>query len=978
MRKFLFSVLVCLSFHLCLQAEEKQITLASENSVVDILVDGNDNQTVRLSTGLFSEDIERLTGKKPVIKNSAASLSRFCVIIGSIGESEVINDLVKRKKINISEIKGKWEAAVTEIVDHPYEGVEKALVIAGSDRRGTAFAVLDISKRIGVSPWYYFADVTPTHKDRIVLTQERTIQKTPSVKYRGIFINDEMWGIRPWAFRTLAPEEGKGLGPTAYAKVFELLLRLKANCIWPAMHQQTRAFNLYPENKLVADKYGIVMGTSHCEPMLRNNIVGAEWDREHMGEDFNYVTNKQMVYDYWEKAVKSNGKYENIYTLGKRGKDDEPAKEVNYKILGDIIKDQRHILAEHVNKDVTKVPQMMIFYTEVLNMYNQGAEIPDDVIFCWPDDNFGNMRQLPNAKEQKRKGGSGVYYHFQWINGATSAYPWVYTSPLALTWYEMKKAYDYNAREFWIVNVGDIKPAEIAIDHFLSMAWDITKFEKNEPVKFVKEWATYNFGSQYAEDIAEVFQKHTELGYVRRPEHLVSYNGRANKISFNLFSPINYNDEAQRRIDEYDALQKKAEKIYDALPVHLKDAFFETVLYSVKGAALQNKKILYAQKSILCGEEKRGSAARYAAMAQNAEDSIFRLIDHYNTGMVTVGSKWNYMASLPGPWGSQWRQWDMPEMSTYSGVGIQKLNASLEGGKRDTLPGISVFNKDRRFIDLYNSGNGRVYWNVEKCADWVKFSKTEGMLWDEERIWVEVDWDKAPKGTNLEDLIVINWRSSNDEFIHYELQSPERQKQYLDGTISFTKDQDKIRIHLSAFNPEMKVPAKGFVESNGYISMEAENFSRKNNTSLASWNVLEGLGRSGNSVTVLPTTIPAVTAVKDIMKKSPSLEYDIYTFTSGKAALTLNCSPSIPINREYKLRYAYSIDNGEPVIAKSKSSRSVAANLLSLTDIINLPEAGQHTLKIWLVDPGLIIDKIILNTGGVVESYLGPQESAYY
>ena len=289
--------------------------------------------------------------------------------------------------------------------------------------------------------------------------------------------------------------------------------------------------------------------------------------------------------------------------------------------------------------------------------------MPDDVIICWPDDNFGNIRQLPDRKEQQRSGGSGIYYHFQWLNGATTAYTWTCTTPLALTWSEMKKAYDYGANKLWVVNVGDIKPAEINIEYFMQMAWDISVWDHQNSSQFITQWATREFGREHAAAIADIMNKHYELGYARRPENMVMWNGRENKLSWEWFSITDYDDEAQRRMDEYGTLIKKVDRVYDSLPPEKKDAFFEMVVYNVKGTALQNIKVLNAQKSIAYGEQKRSSAAGYAAKAQEAEDEINKLIHHYNRELVSVGNKWDHMASLPGPWGEQWHQWDMPPLS---------------------------------------------------------------------------------------------------------------------------------------------------------------------------------------------------------------------------------------------------------------------------------------------------------------------------
>lgn len=957
--------------------KKNDFALVKNGFAADILLDSKDSETVLLATGLFSDDVERVTGQKPAVKFSTNSISGICVIVGSIGESSTIKKLIKKKIINISEIEGKWEACLIQVVENPMKGVNKALVVAGSDRRGTAFGLMELSKQIGVSPWYYFADVPPAKRKEIVIESGRFIQKQPSVKYRGIFINDEMWGIRPWAMNTLAPGEGKGLGPTTYAKIFELLLRLKANTLWPAMHQQTRPFNYYEENKVVANKYGIIMGSSHIEPMMRNNMAGAEWDQEYPEEQWNYVNNKEHIYKYWENRVKRNGKYENIYTIGKRGKDDEAGKEVNVEVLQEIFTDQREILGKWVNKDVSKVPQVLIPYTEILELYNKGLQVPEDVIICWPDDNFGYIRQLPDKKEQKRSGGSGIYYHFQWLNGATTAYPWLHTTPLALTWMEMKKAYDYNARNLWIVNVGDIKPAEVGIEHFMQMAWDISSFEKNEPKKFLTSWASREFGVEYAAEIAWIMEKHFELGYARRPEHMVMLD-RTNVLKWDWFSLSNYNDEAQQRIDAYNSLIERVDKVYELLPLHLKDAFFQMVVYNAKGAALHNLKVLYAQKSNIYGKERRASAANYAAMAQQAENEIDSMIHHYNRGQLTVGSKWDHMASLPGPWGNQWHQWDMPPLSTYSGEGLPKMQLSPEGSEKEQLPAFSVYNRDKRFIDIYNTGNGVVYWEANVSNDWIKLSESSGRLFDEKRIYVTIDWEHAPGGVDTEGLITFKWKSSSDEeWRSWENLSETNKEAYKEGTLSNTDAKDNIEVRFSLFNPGEPSLDKvsGFVESNGYISIEAEHFTGKTNGENSSWNLIEGLGRTGNSVAVLPTNIPSYNSAAEIISKSPSIEYEIYTFTEGEVLLELNCIPSLPVNTESGLRFAVSLDDEKPVIVLNKGDRDVINNLLKVKTKLNISGQGQHILKIWMVDPGLVIDKIIINTGGVKASYFGPPES---
>lgn len=438
----------------------------------EICVDARDFKVVQIAADCLSADVERVTGIQPTVKTNAQELSENVVLIGAIGRSALIDRLVESGKLDVSGIVGKWETFVIATVANPMPGVRSALVIAGSDRRGTAFGVFSVSEAIGVSPWVWWADVAPAHRETLIVENKTFTSQPPAVKYRGIFINDEDWGLQPWAAKTFEPETGD-IGPKTYAKVCELLLRLKANYLWPAMHPSTKAFNHYPKNKIVADDYAIVMGSSHAEPMLRNNV--SEWTLPK--EQWNYEKDRDVVRKYWEQRVQENGRYENTYTIGMRRIHDSAmpgGKNTADKVrlLQQVISDQREMLARNVNANVEQVPQIFVPYKEVLPLYQRGLKIPDDVTLVWPDDNHGYIRQLSNPEEQMRGGGAGVYYHLSYW-GKPEDYLWLSTVPPALIWEEMSKAYDHGARTVWVVNVGDIKPTEIGLEFFC--AWRGTR-----------------------------------------------------------------------------------------------------------------------------------------------------------------------------------------------------------------------------------------------------------------------------------------------------------------------------------------------------------------------------------------------------------------------------------------------------------------------------------------------------------------------
>ncbi len=555
-------------------AQPNAFALVSEKSAARILTDPADAKVVSIAAQCLADDIARVTGRKPDDNGKTA------VIIGTVGKSKLIDGLVAAKKLNVSAIRGKWESFIVTTVSDPLPGVSTALVIAGSDRRGTAFGAFDLSETIGVSPWVWWADVAPMHRDTLFLSTGARVQTSPSVKYRGIFINDEDWGLQPWAAKTFEPET-KDIGPKTYAKVFELLLRLKANYLWPAMHPSTKAFNFYPQNKIVADDYAIVMGSSHAEPMLRNNVD--EWDKATRGE-WDYEKNRDGVYKYWEERVKENRSFENSYTIGMRGIHDSEitgggTTKDKVARLQRVIADQRQMLAQNVNPEVEKIPQVFVPYKEVLTLYQNGLKVPDDITLVWPDDNHGYIRQLSTPAEQKRTGGSGVYYHLSYW-GAPEDYLWLCTTPLALTWEEMRKAYDHCARDLWVVNVGDIKPNEIGMDFFLRMAWNVDEWQESAQSAYLTQWAAKTFGKDNSEKIAAIQDEYYRLNGPTKPEHLL-------KAQF-----TDHGGEKEQRLKRFAALVEKTNAIYQQIPAEKKDAFYQLVVYPVRCSALMNQKYL--------------------------------------------------------------------------------------------------------------------------------------------------------------------------------------------------------------------------------------------------------------------------------------------------------------------------------------------------------------------------------------------------
>lgn len=931
-----------------------RFALVDKMAAADVFVEEDDWKVARIAASDFTLDVERVTGIKPRLKQETSGLSGRSVLIGTIGRSAVIDRLVASGLLDVTGIKGQWESFVIATVRNPLPGVEHGLVIAGSDRRGTAYGVYELSKRIGVSPWYWWADVTPVRMEELHVSTDRLSVGPPAVKYRGIFINDEMWGIRPWAQGNHAPEEGKGIGPKTHARIFELLLRLRANYLWPAMHLHTNPFNSYPENKQVADDHAIIMGSSHIEPMLRNNMIGAEWDREG-GGDWNYQTNGAEIRRYWERRIIENGKFENIYTIGIRGKDDEPmygnlSQSEQISLLERVFRDQRGLLSRHVNPDPSRVPQVFIPYTEVLGLYDAGLKVPDDVIICWPDDNFGYIRRLPNEQERKRPGGSGVYYHIQWINGATSAYPWLNTMPLTLMAAEMTKAWEYGADRLWVLNVGDIKPGELGMDFFLDMACNPGRRKPEAVRDYLIEWATRDLDAKHAADIADIMMEYFQLGFTRRPEHLVQFK-KGQALQYSWFSHDLHNDEAGRRLERYATIARRARAIYESLPKERADAFFQLVLYPVECASLMNEKIIRADLSMRHAADGRATAREHAFGARAAAERIIGLTQHYNEGLLTAGGKWRHMMTWsPGPWGNQRHQFEMPPLSDYDGVGPPNLQVAPEGGNNDVLADLNVFTQGRRFVDLSNTGKGTIRWKATASKPWLELDIPQGEFTTGQRIWVSVDWQAVSSDANTSESIV------------------------------FESNGGSARITVPLFKPDhpSRDEITGHVESHGVVSMEAEHFARRIDRDGASWRVIPGLGRSGDAVMVFPTLVPGRADAAGITNHNPAMEYDMYLFRSGDFELHVDCLPTHSVAPGRGARVAVSMDHGEPVILSQQADdipTGTLANLRRWTTRMRIDTPGRHTLTVWMVDPGVIVDRIALHTQKPGYSYLGPPES---
>ena len=531
-----------------------------------------------------------------------------------------------------------------------------------------------------MSPWYWWADVPVKHQDEVYYDGGRYVSQEPTVKYRGVFINDEDWGLKPWATYNYEKELGD-IGPKTYARVCELLLRLKANMLAPAMHSCTGAFYSHPESKAVCDSFGIIITTSHCEPLLLNNAAKSEWDSKRDGE-WNYKTNPQTIWKKWDDRLSEASQYENIYTVAMRGVHDEGLKgnlpmEERVPLIQQVFSDQRQLLEKHIGKKAKDIPQIFVPYKETMDIYENGLQVPDDITLVWVDDNYGYLKRVASPEEQKRSGGSGVYYHLSYL-GAPHDYLWLCTTPPVLMYEELKKAYDAGADRYWLLNVGDIKPMELGIQTFMDMAWDINSFNIENVNQHQTKMLARIFGSQYENDIQRILDDYYRLAWSRKPEFMgfeYEWDDSAHTgLKPTEFSFFNY-DDAQQRLTDYQRISDEAEHLSERLRVDASAgigsaAWFELVQFPIQAAYQMNRKFLMAQLSyqkLNWGEPAEAKWA--AAQMEAAYDSIQTLNRRYNE---QLDGKWRGMMDLAPGWCALYQ--NKPNVPSLDGVGEVAVN----------------------------------------------------------------------------------------------------------------------------------------------------------------------------------------------------------------------------------------------------------------------------------------------------------------
>ncbi len=925
--------------------------LASKQPAI-IYLDPSDWPGVLRAGGDLQADVERVTGIKPTLSTNAVPEGKFAVIIGTIGKSPLIDGLVKSGKLKADAIAGKWESFVITTITNPLPGVDQALVIAGSDKRGTIYGIYEISEQIGVSPWYWWADVPSKHHENLFIKAGTYTQGPPVVKYRGIFINDEAPDFSGW---TSAKFGGANRG--VYTNMFELLLRLRANFLWPAMWNN--AFNEDDTNDpVLADEYGIVMGTSHHEPMIRAQKEWANHKQQYGNGVWDYAKNEDGLKKFWTEGIERNKNYESIVTVGMRGDGDVAMPdagglEANKKLLEKVITDQRQILAEHMNADVTKIPQLWALFTEVQQYYDAGLKLPDDVTLLFCDDNVGDLRRLPTPEERNRSGGAGIYFHMD-MHGGPFSYQWLNSNPLPKVQEQMNLAVQYGATRIWIVNVGDLKPLEIPLEFIIRYGWNPAALTKDDVADYQRRWAEREFGPEHADEIADIVSKYAKYNGIRKPDLL----------NPTVFSLVNYR-EAEVFSDKWNDIMTRAQKLSESIPPDQTNAYYELVLHPTLACGNLVDLFIAAGRNALYAKQGRASANAEAAQVRALFKKDQDLSDYYNN--VLAGGKWKHMMDQPHIGYTSWAppnrnimprvtEITVPDTSDF-GVAVDGSNSAWPGGSSEpALPAFDSLNPQRSYVDVFARGSQPVQFKTTADQPWISLNEAKAPgAGDDRRVWVDIDWNKAPVGETQ-------------------------------GTITIsggTNTPVSVKVSAIKATAEQASEAKGcFGGLTGPISFLAADATANVPVGGVRWEKLPDYGRVSTAMEVFPVTADTI----EPPNPSPRLEYPVYFARAGTYNVDVITSPTLDVIPTRALALAISIDDQPPQVvnvftpATFKDEDFLGRNfndntrnntrVLHFNQTISTP--GKHTLKIIMVDPTVVVMKVMIHDQPMPTSYFGP------
>ncbi len=937
---------------------------------------------VRKIAKKVAQDCKLVTGKEYEVKTGLPLEieEQDCIIAATIGKSAYLEELEAQGRIDLSKVRGKREVYSFTILKKQEQEAHNTLVIAGSDKRGTIYGLFHLSELLGVSPWVYFADVMPRKQETVVLTEEvNMVSKEPSVKYRGFFINDEWPSFGNWTFRHFG-----GFTAEMYDHVFELLLRLKGNYLWPAMW--TSSFSLDGPglaNAELADEYGIVMSNSHHEPCLRHS---EEWDLV-KGEDsvygdaWNFDRNKQGLTNYWRDGLKRNGGFENIITMGMRGERDSEilghtaTLKENIDYLKEVITTQNELIRETINEDLSKDPIMLALYKEVESYFYGDEKTPglkdwdelDGVTFMLCEDNFGNMRTLPTKDIRERDGGWGMYYHFDY-HGDPVSYEWVNSTYLAKVWEQMTQAYEFGIRDIWIVNVGDLKPQELPLSYFLDLAYDFEKWgtaAPNKTVEYTKQWIQTQFGaifsSEEQERILEVLDGYTRLNSIRKPESLSALT----------YHPVHYG-EADWVFFEAEKIVKSAEELKNLLEMRTQDkdayaSFYELVYYPAVASMNLLHMQLYAGKNALCVKQGRVEANIFADRIRECIEKDRELQQEYHS---VADGKWDGIMLSEHVGFVHWndeecrypvRQYIEPANKPRMVVSLADSTEYTMGGDwtRKTLQLKNFMDPSCRMavIDISNGSTGEFDYTASCDADWLKLSEEEGTVHLTESLVVMVDRECMGK-------------------------IPEKE---LKATITIKTEFAKVMIEVYARNfTEEELSIRHYVPVSGNactgLAIEAHDYDERKDSDKGSFSILKPYGKYVSGVKAFPVTQEFIPG-----EDAPALTYKFWLPKFGNYQITLLSAPSNPVDTRNLLRVGFQWNQEKIELLNSISreyrggdrtsaswGQGVLDNIHSLT-ITKEGMQGDNTITIYGCDPGFVLERILIKEASEpwASGYLG-------
>lgn len=867
-----------------------------------------DSATMRIAGDLLRRDLRAVGGADVARAARLADCREVCIVIGR-HDAPLLRDIAAAEGLDFSAMAGQWERYQRVAVDSRARPGTRLLVIAGSDVRGAVFGTIDLTRELGVSAWEWWADVKPAVRDRVAVRSEKILSDTPSVRYRGIFLNDEDWGLQPWAAKTYDP--AGDIGPATYARIFELLWRLKANLVWPAMHDSTKPFYGIAGNAQTARDYAIVVGTSHAEPMMRNNV--REWKKS--DGDFNFFTNRQAITRYWKERVDETTGSDAFYSMGIRGVHDsamEGASSIAEARGGvaEAIRVQRGLLSDAHRRPLPQIPQALTVYKEVLDIYNSGLQVPDDITLIWPDDNYGYLHQLSTPKEAARGGGTGLYYHLSYW-GRPHDYLWLATTAPGLVRDQLQRAVATGTDRVWVANVGDIKPGEYLTQYFLDAAFDRRQLDR-PAAAHMEAWFATQFGAQHAGAIAGIMREYYALAWERKPEYMGFSQTEPTTPTRQADYLQSGGEEAEQRLARYEALALRARAIGAALPAGRQDAFFQLVLYPVRASASLNARILKLDLAAQYARMGRPSAQHYARAAKAAQDAIGADTAHYNA---LAGGKWRGMMDaaprrLPVFIEPVFPSYGPPSRTDCALAFPTPLSA--QGGALWFTRGVP----ETRTLTVIQHAAAPLRWSADKVPAGLRLSQASGMLdaagGYEQRIAVAYD-GKGETG----DLQL----ACGDRRLAARVQ--------LAPGADVATERERI----------ITLPA-GAASAPGWTSVE-----------------MGSLGSAQRADLALPS--------RDGPSGAPALEYAFHSHTKAEARLNIVAVPVHALTSANRLRIAVSLDGEAPVtldFATIGRSDEWKQNVLSNRAVRTLPlqalAPGAHRLRVHALDPGFVLDRI--------------------